>query len=242
MPCLVRSEMDGRCSTWELLFSHTVSFSLHSHPSSLPWCLPLPAASSGPANQSHGHWSLFPTTQKKNASSSRRGFFFLREKKGLQINLLVTVTFYYLNSAPLISMHRGVSSQQGMLWYSEVISRLTVLQGFLINTLSMPSRLPHWLYRIKVFPIESKRSSCTYNSLQSAPVVQLHVHRYRKCKLGKAALCWKSFDKCAMCNVQCITCYILFFFYSHALPGMAILVSQSADASLLSSLKCLNNF
>jgi hypothetical protein len=38
-PCLERSEMDGRCSTWELLFSHTVSSSLWANPSSLPWCL-----------------------------------------------------------------------------------------------------------------------------------------------------------------------------------------------------------
>lgn len=68
MPCLVRSEIDGRCSTWELLFSHTASFSLHSHPSSPP------DVSCGPANQSHGHWSLLQTTKKKNGSSGRRGF------------------------------------------------------------------------------------------------------------------------------------------------------------------------
>lgn len=75
MPCLVRSEMDGRCSTCELLFLQTVSFGLHSHPSSLPWCLPLPAASSGPANQSYGHWFLLPTTQKKSTPSSCKRFF-----------------------------------------------------------------------------------------------------------------------------------------------------------------------
>lgn len=65
MPCLVRSEMDGRCSTSELLSSHTVSFSLHSHPSSLPWCLPLAAASSGPTDQSHGHSLLLQTAREK---------------------------------------------------------------------------------------------------------------------------------------------------------------------------------
>lgn len=99
MACVVRSEMDGRCSTWELLFSHTVSFSLHSHPSSLPWCLPLPAASSGRANQGLGHKFLFPSTQNKNTSSSLRGRFFLnkkreRKKKRPKIRLLVSVTFY----------------------------------------------------------------------------------------------------------------------------------------------------
>lgn len=81
MPCVVRSEMDGRCSTWELLFSHTISLSLHSHPSSLPRCVPLPTASSGAANQSHGHWVLLPTAHKKNLLHWQGLFFVQRERK-----------------------------------------------------------------------------------------------------------------------------------------------------------------
>lgn len=143
MPCLVRSEMDGRCSTCELLFSHTVSSGLHSHPSSLPWCLPLPAGSSGPANPSHGHWFLLPTTQKKNTSSS---FFVVheesegweeRKKKALGKSCCYC-HFLLPNPAPLSSIHRGVSSQQGML--STCFTRLTVLLDFLNNSL-MPTSL-----------------------------------------------------------------------------------------------------
>lgn len=82
-PCLVRSEMDGRCSTWELLFAHTVTFSLHSHPSSLPWCLSLPDACSGPANQSHGHWFLlFNHSEEKRLFQSLGTFRFFLHKGG----------------------------------------------------------------------------------------------------------------------------------------------------------------
>lgn len=85
MACLVRSEMDGRCSTCELLFLQAVSFGLRSHPSSLPWCLPLPAASSGPANHSYGRWFLLPTTGKKGTSSICRRLLYciegLRERR-----------------------------------------------------------------------------------------------------------------------------------------------------------------
>ena len=82
-PCLVRSEMDGRCSTWELLFAHTVTFSLHSHPSSLPWCLSLPDACSGPANQSHGHWFLLSNhSEEKCLFQSLGTFRFFLHKGG----------------------------------------------------------------------------------------------------------------------------------------------------------------
>ena len=83
-PCLVRSEMDGRCSTWELLFAHTVTFRLHSHPSSLPRCLSLPDACSGPANQSHGQWFLLSNhSEEKHLFQSPGTFhFFLHEGGG----------------------------------------------------------------------------------------------------------------------------------------------------------------
>lgn len=162
MPCLVRSEMDGRCSTCELLFSHAVSFSLQSYPSSLPWCLPLPATSSGPSNQSHGHRPPLPTTQKKNTSYNHRGFSFFpfffhkvgwEKEKKLEISLLVTATFYELNSAPRNSKQRGVSLQQNMLF---IIHYLINSDVILLTSLIMPRLLQFSTVNISgVIPLAS---------------------------------------------------------------------------------------
>lgn len=87
--CLAWSEVRWMAGAApESCFSHTLSASVSTAIHLLcPGASPCPLPPQGLLTKAHGHWSLFPTTQKKNASSSRRGFFIfftqggLREKK-----------------------------------------------------------------------------------------------------------------------------------------------------------------